>query len=145
QSLGAAVAAYAAGDLGERSGGDILESPYRAPRTAGRDRTPVSVPPVVDDRDYYRLAVGAPLFFGGGDRRSSVNAVVAIPSNVPVLVVAGSKDLHARPFEAEAIHERLGARSRLVIVEGAAHGQLMVPDPTGYERTVTEFLATTLP
>ncbi|MFO0808740.1 MAG: alpha/beta hydrolase [Gemmataceae bacterium] len=145
QSLGSAVAAFAAADLGDRAGGYILESPYRDLRTAVRNRTEMALPAVLNEVAYYGLATVAPLFVGDVDRIAPVDAVAAIPSAVPVLIVAGSADQHARPFEARAIHERLGPRSRLVMIDGAPHGGLTQADPAGYEAAVTELLGRALP
>ncbi len=145
QSLGAAAAAFAAADLGDRAGGYILESPYRDLRTAVRNRTENDLPPPLDLVAYCGLAMVAPLLIGDVDRIAPVEAVAAIPPAVPVLIVAGGADRHARPWEARAIHERLGSRSRLVLIAVAAHAQLTVPDPAGYERATAELLAAALP
>ena len=58
-SMGAAAALFAAGDLGARVDGYILESPYRDLETAVWNRTRAYLPPVLDRVAYLGLRVAA--------------------------------------------------------------------------------------
>jgi uncharacterized protein len=140
QSLGAAAAAFAAADLGPDVGGYILECPYRDLRTAVRRRTALHLPPVLDAFAYLSLLAVSPLVLPDLDRIAPVDAVSAVPGDVPVLVLAGGADRLAHPDEARALWERMAAHAELVIFEGAGHVGLRQADPERYEKTVLGFL-----
>ena len=58
---------------------------------------------------------------------SPVNAIGAIPDDVPVLILAGTADRMARPEEARALHAKVASHSQLVWVPNAGHGDLLMP------------------
>src|SRR5437016_12545555 len=60
-SLGAAAAIFAAGELGHRVQGYILESPYQDLKVAVRNRVETYLPPVVDRLAYQGLLTVGPL------------------------------------------------------------------------------------
>ena len=61
-SLGSAAAVFAAGELGNRVQGYILESPYQDLKVAVWNRTDVNLPPVLSHAAYAGLRVVAPVF-----------------------------------------------------------------------------------
>jgi pimeloyl-ACP methyl ester carboxylesterase len=135
--LGAAAAVFAADELGPRVAAYILECPFQDLRTAVRNRTAVYLPPVLDWIAATGLNVVAPLVIDDVDQISPLQAVSAIPANVPVLILAGGADRRARPEEARAIFARVENHGRLVIFDGASHLKLFNADP---ERYCKEFL-----
>jgi alpha-beta hydrolase superfamily lysophospholipase len=139
-SLGAAAAAYASGELGERVSGYILEGPHRDLRTAVRNRTTIYLPPVVDRVANTGLSLVAPLVLPEVNRMSPLDAVGGVPAGVPVLILAGGADRHARPEEARALYERVRSHGRLVLFPGAAHARLLRTDPELYRRLVLTFV-----
>ena len=62
-SMGAAVATFAAAELGHRVDGYILESPYQDLKTAAWNRTDVYLPPVVSHAVYLGFSAIGPLFY----------------------------------------------------------------------------------
>jgi pimeloyl-ACP methyl ester carboxylesterase len=143
QSLGAAAAAFAAEELADRVGGYILECPYQDIRTAVWNRTKIYLPPVLDFIAYAGLRTVAPLVLPNLDQLSVRDAVGKLPPSMPVLILAGGADRHARPEEAVAIRSRIPGPAELVFIEGAEHSQLAAADPDGYRRAVLGFLAKT--
>jgi len=141
QSLGAAAATFAAGELGNRVRGYILDGPYRDLRTAVANRMSLWLPPVLDSVAYAGVVTVAPLVVGDVDRIAPVEAVGAIPPGVPVLILTGSADNKARPEEARAIADRLGDRCCLVVVEGGEHGRLHCAGCTTYRDEILAFVA----
>jgi pimeloyl-ACP methyl ester carboxylesterase len=139
-SLGAAAAVFAEGELGERVRGLILECLYQDLRTAARNRMELALPPPLDTIAYTGLLVVSPLVLGNVDNISPLAASARIPENVPVLILAGGADRHARPEEARAIFQRLESHARLVFIEGAGHMGLLHADPVRYKQSVTEFV-----
>jgi uncharacterized protein len=85
----------------------------------------------------------SPLFLPHLDEICPANAIGAIPDDVPVLILAGTADRLARPEEAQALHKRIAAHSRLVLLPGAGHGDLLAAAPKEYSATVLEFVAAT--
>ncbi len=120
-SLGAAAATFAAGDLGRRVGGYILESPYRDLRTAVRNRIEEKLPPVLDRIAYAGLVATSSLVLPHLDQIAPVDAILAIPRDVPVLILAGGVDRKARPEEARDLQRCVEDHGRLVIFDRAGH------------------------
>jgi pimeloyl-ACP methyl ester carboxylesterase len=139
-SLGAAAAVFAAAELGERVRGLILECLYQDLRTAARNRMELALPRPLDTIAYTGLLVVSPLVLGNVDNISPLAASAGIPEDVPVLILAGGADRHARPEEARAIFQRLESHAQLVIIEGAGHMGLLPADPVHYRQSVTELV-----
>jgi pimeloyl-ACP methyl ester carboxylesterase len=139
RSLGAAAALFAAGELGGRAGGYVLECVYRDLRTAVRNRTRLHLFPPLDRVAYTGLALTAPLVLDDVDRISPLDAAAGIPKDVPVLLLAGAADRHATPAESAAIAERIGPRAEVVVFDGAGH--LGFRDSARYRELGLRFLA----
>jgi alpha-beta hydrolase superfamily lysophospholipase len=141
RSLGAAAALFAAGELGPRVRGYILECPYRDLRTAVQNRLRARLPWGVCHVAFAGLRLTAPLVLPDFDRISPCEAASGVPRETPVLVLAGSADYRAPPADARAVVERLGPRTELVVIEGGDHLKLAEPDPVRYRATILGFLA----
>jgi pimeloyl-ACP methyl ester carboxylesterase len=139
-SMGAAAAIFAAAELGERVDGYVLESPYRDLHQAVRNRTALFLPPVLDRVAYAGLVLVGPWVLPELGRIAPIDHVAGIPASVPVLFLSGTKDERARPWEAQALCDRLAGHARLVLVEGAGHGCLIRDDPRCYAEAVIPFL-----
>jgi alpha-beta hydrolase superfamily lysophospholipase len=139
-SLGAAAALYAAEALGTRVHGYNLEAAYADIRTAVRNRTEMYLPFPLDQVGYLGLSLVGPLVLPDIDRMAPAEAIAAIPPSVPVLLLAGGRDQHARPEEAQALHENARANSRLVWFERARHESLFAHDPRLYQEAVGSFI-----
>lgn len=140
QSLGSAAALFAAGELGERVRGYVLESPYQNLRTAVWNRMNVFLPIGLDYLAYAGLMTVSPLILPNVDRISPLDAAATVPPSLPVLVLAGNADRRARLHEAEAIRVRVSGPTELVIIEGGDHGHLMRADASAYRSAVLGFL-----
>ncbi len=140
-SLGAAAAIFAAKDLGNQVNGYILECPYQDLHTAARNRTKVYLPPLLDHVAYFGLLAVSPLVLSNADQISPLNAVTAMPSDIPVLIMAGGADRRARPEEADAIYRRIQGQAEFVVFEGADHMELLKKDPEQYKQRVLAFLS----
>ena len=135
-SMGAAAATFAAGELGGRVRGYILESPYRDLRTAVWNRVENALPPVLDAIAYRGLMTVAPVVLPHLDRIAPAQAIGGIPTDVPVLILAGDRDRNARTEEARALFERVRSHADLHIFPGADHLRMKEVDPGRYRRTV---------
>ena len=138
-SMGAAAAVFAARELGHRVRGYILESPYQNLKTAVWNRTELALPPVLNLAAYAGLNLVSPLLLPHLDEISPLKAIVGIPGDVPVLILAGESDRLARPAEARALHGRVASHGRLVFFPGAEHGDLHRSAPELYTQTILEF------
>ena len=138
-SLGAAAAVFAAGELGHRVAGYILESPYQDLKTAVWNRTDTYLPPVLSHAAYLGLRAVGPLFLPHLDEISTVQAIGGIPTDVPVLILAGGADRLARPFEAQALFSQVESHGKLVVFPGAEHHNLPDSAPDLFRRTLLEF------
>jgi pimeloyl-ACP methyl ester carboxylesterase len=138
--MGAAAAIFAAGDLRERVRAYVLESPYRDLHQAARNRAAIYFPPVLDEAAYTGAALVGPAVLPEVDDIAPIKYVENIPSSVPVLFLSGTRDERARPFEVQALHDRIASHARLVFIEGAKHGCLIRADRQRYTEAVTPFL-----
>lgn len=142
QSLGAAAAVFAAGELSSRVRGYILESPYGDLKTAVRNRTGMYLSMGLDDVAYTGLLLWSGVFLPvGADEISTLEHAADIPAATPVLLLAGTEDRHASLTEIEALNARLGSRSRLVLFQGASHSKLWASDRELYARSVLQFIS----
>jgi alpha-beta hydrolase superfamily lysophospholipase len=140
RSLGSAAAVFAAGELGRRVHGYILECPYRDLRTAVRNRTAIYLPKVLDQVAATGLNLVAPLVLPEVDRISPLDAIGQIPATIPTLILAGGTDRRAPPDDARVLGDRVADHCRVVIFQGAAHLKLFASDPGLYRQTVLSFL-----
>ena len=128
-------------ELGHRVAAYILESPYQDLKLAVWNRIDNRLPRGLSHAAYGGLRLVSPLFMPHLDETCPLNAIGAIPDDVPVLILAGAADRMARPEEAHALHEKVASHGRLVLVPGAGHGDLLGADPELYSRTVLDFVA----
>ena len=138
-SMGAAAAIFASRALGHRVRGYILESPYQDLKTAAWNRTDVYLPPVLSHAAYLGLRTVGPLFLPNLDEISPLKAISGIPSDVPILILAGDADRLARPAEAQALYQRVTTHGRLVLFPGAGHHDLPGSAPDLFKRILMEF------
>ena len=141
-SMGGAAAARAGAAMAADVTGVVLDSTFR------------NVPEVIDR--YAALLVGLPPFPAGDltllglglaagfePREMDVERFAAVlgEAGVPVLVIAGDRDLRA-PVEAQATVFRANGHpeSRMVVVEGATHGRPCLLEPGACEAALAEFL-----
>jgi alpha-beta hydrolase superfamily lysophospholipase len=139
-SMGGAAAMFASGELGEHVSGYILESPYRDLKVAVRNRLENGLPLILDRIAYLGLLVASPLVLPDLGKISPVEAISGIPSNVPVLILAGGEDPVARPDEAQAILDRVRSHGKLVLFQHAGHMNFPETCPDLYQRSVLGFL-----
>jgi alpha-beta hydrolase superfamily lysophospholipase len=138
-SMGAAAAVFAAGELGRRVQGYILESPYQDLKTAVWNRIDTYVPPVLSHAAYLGLRAVGPVFLPNMDEISPLKAIGGIPNDVPVLILAGAADRLARPFEAQALFIQVALHGKLVFFPDADHHNLPESAPALFKRTLLEF------
>jgi len=129
QSLGAATAIFAAGELGERVDGYVLEAPYRDLEKACHDRLSMRLATPLDAVAFAGLRLFAPLFLDAdvGDVRP-IDHVDEFPTDVPVLFVAGSFDREAPVEDVRLMTERCSGRSELVVLDPRDHYDLWTLD-----------------
>jgi fermentation-respiration switch protein FrsA (DUF1100 family) len=139
-SMGAAAAVFASGELAGRIRGYVLECPYADLKTAVWNRIEDALPPVLDSLAFRGLLVVSPLVLPELERISPVAAIAAVPSDVPVLILAGGQDRRARPAESIALYERVKSHGTLMIFERGNHVRLHVSDPERYQQAVLGFI-----
>ncbi len=139
-SLGAAAAVFASGELAHRVLGYILESPYKDLKTAVHNRTEIALPPVLDELAYRGLLLVSRYILPNLNEISPLAAIGGIPGDVPVLILAGSDDRHARPEEARALHDRVRTHGRLIVFEHGGHMNFPYAAPQRYRREVLGFI-----
>jgi uncharacterized protein len=139
-SLGAAAAVFASGELAHRVLGYILESPYKDLTTAVHNRTEIALPPLLDELAYRGLLLVSGWILPNLNEISPLAAIGGIPGDVPVLILAGSDDRHARPQEARALHERVRAHGRLIVFEDGGHIDFPYAAPERYREEVLGFI-----
>ncbi len=130
-SLGAAAAIYAAGDLGGRIRGYILEAPYRDIYSAVRNRTAAFLPRPLDLLAYGGLVTVSPVFLPEAGRMTPLERIADVPTSTPILILVGGRDDRARPSEVEQLHARVTSHARLLIFEGAGHEMLSPETQSG--------------
>ena len=143
-SLGAAAAIYAAGDVGGRVCGYILEAPYRDIYTAVRNRTSAYLPRPLSNLAYAGLVLVSPLFLPDASRMSPVERIADIPKSIPILLLAGGQDDRARPEEVEEMRASVASHSRLLQFEGSGHVLLNLSDPARYQTEILGFIQETM-
>jgi alpha-beta hydrolase superfamily lysophospholipase len=141
RSLGAAAAIFAAGELQERVAGYFLEQAYKDLDTAVWNRLEHRLPPVLDWLAYSGLRLWAPVFLPvAPDQISPYNRVQDIPATVPILLVTGAADQHARLADVTEVYRRVVSHAKLVVFEGATHEALDRREPERYREVLLTFL-----
>jgi alpha-beta hydrolase superfamily lysophospholipase len=138
--MGAAAAVLAAEELAHRVQGYILESPYQNLKVAVRNRIKNVLPRVLDWIAYLGLRAVSPLVLPHLAKISPIRAVAAIPSDVPVLILAGAEDPVARPEEARAIYDRVRSHGKLIVFERCGHMNFPETCLEAYQRSVLGFV-----
>jgi uncharacterized protein len=137
-SLGSAAAIFASQELGRLVHGYILESPYQDLKTAVWNRTQTYLPPVLAQVAYAGLRAVGPFFLPNLEEIAPLRAIDGIPSDVPVLIMAGLADRLARPDEAKALFDRVASHGELAFFPGADHNNLFPSAPDRYRRMVLD-------
>ena len=138
-SMGSAAALFAAGELGNRVGGYVLESPYQDLKVAVWNRIDAYLPPILREVAYGGLRIVGPIFLPHLEQISPIKAITGVPADVPVLILAGGADRLARPAEAKALYNQVARHGRLVFIPGAGHGNLFRSSPDLYAHAVLNF------
>jgi alpha-beta hydrolase superfamily lysophospholipase len=140
-SMGAASAIFAAKDLGHRVHAYVLESPYRDLETAVRIRLQEHLRPPLDRLALFGLELWAPAFVHLRlSAISPLERVRDIPADVPVLLIAGERDVAAPLVDIQAIAAAGGGHMRLVSFPNAGHCEAAKSDPRRYWQEVKQFL-----
>jgi alpha-beta hydrolase superfamily lysophospholipase len=140
-SLGAATALYAAKDVGTDVDGYVLESPYRDLETAVRNRLRMRLGPLEPLAFATLWPWGAMTLPVDPALLRPVDAVRGVPASVPLLVLAGGRDVHATPEEVAAIAANAPGPVRLERFAHAAHGRLHASEPERYWSLLRAFIA----
>lgn len=141
RSLGAAAAIFAAQELGGKAAGYFLEQPYKDLQSAVWNRLQNNLPPVLDWAAYLGLRLWSPVFLPVDPNRiSPLEQIAKIPDDVPVLIVTGSADQHARLSDARELFGQIERHAQLIVFDGATHEPLVRYDPQRYESTLLPFL-----
>ncbi|MGD0517017.1 MAG: alpha/beta fold hydrolase [Thermoguttaceae bacterium] len=141
RSLGAAAAIFAAGELHGKVAGYFLEQPYKDLRSAVWNRLQNHLPPVMDWAAYCGLRLWAPVFLPVDlNQISPYSHIKEIPESVPIVIVTGSDDRHARLENVIALFNRVQSHAKLVIFKGIAHEALDKADPQLYRITLFNLL-----
>jgi pimeloyl-ACP methyl ester carboxylesterase len=139
-SMGAAAAIFAAGELGERVSGYVLEAPYRDLHRAARNRTARYLPPILDRVAYAGIVLTGPLVLPDVDRISPIDHIGDIPASVPVVFMSGTDDANAQTSEAQELCECISSHAHVVLFEGAGHGLPVQYNPRLFAQAVTPLL-----
>lgn len=140
QSLGSAAALFAAGQLGTRVCGYILECPYQDLHTATRNRTDYYLPPPLSAIAYSGLVLTSSLALPHVDEISPLKAAARMPPNLPCLILAGEADLRARASEARAIQSAIGPQAQLDVFQNGDHLKLHDAEPGRYHDSIVTFV-----
>ena len=136
QSMGGAAAILAGRQLGADA--LVVEAVYESVERATRNRLAM--------RLGRAGAIAAPLLTAQLQPRLGISADSLRPARaasqlgVPLFVLSGSEDRHARPDEARAIYDAAPEPKALWIVSGAAHQDLYRYAPAAYRARVLGFL-----
>jgi uncharacterized protein len=125
RSLGAAAAVFAAEELKNDVAGYFLEQPYKDLKSAVWNRLQNNLPPVFDWVAYAGLRLWSPVFLPvSPDEISPCRHIEAIPRTVPVTIITGSADRHARLGDVRILAGCVRSGANLVIFKGAQHEAL---------------------
>lgn len=140
QSLGAAAATFAAEKLQHAPCAYILECPYQDLETAVWNRCQMLVPGGLDALLYHSLRTSACFILPHFDDISPLKAIVHTPATVPILILAGAADIHARPEEAQSLQAAINGQAKLEIFDEATHMGLDLQDKQAYQTLICEFI-----
>ena len=122
RSLGAAAAIFAAQELNSKVAGYFLEQPYKDLQSAVWNRLQNHLPPGLDWAAYLGLRLWSPVFLPiDPNRISPIEHIAKIPEDVPVLIVTGSSDQHARLSDVKELYGQIERHAQLIVFDGAAH------------------------
>lgn len=141
-SMGGAAVVGAAGRLGVRSRGLVIESTFdRLVNTVGHRFETMGLPA--------RGLSDLLLFWGGIQQGFDPWAVApvedAVYVEVPTLIVAGDRDLRVSPGESRALAAAFGVNGTLALIEGMGHAQLASAEPERWSEIVRPFLTEIAP
>jgi pimeloyl-ACP methyl ester carboxylesterase len=141
ESMGAAAAIFAAGQLRDRVAGYFLSHPYKDLDSAVWNRLHRRLIPGLDWLAYGGMKLWGRVFLPVAPGRiCPYDSLQDIPATVPVVFITGSADLHARLAEVTAMYERIQSHAKLVVFEGAGHKPLDRYDRQLFRATLMEFL-----
>ncbi len=142
-SLGSASAIFAAKALDHEVAGYFLESPYRDLRTAVWNRVN-AVPPPFNWLAYEGMSLwGRVLLPESVDVISPIDHIADIPPDVPVTFVAAQGDRNCKLEEVDDLYHKIESHARLVVIDGASHGQCSHVRPKEYDAALLELLSHT--
>ena len=139
-SLGAAAAVFAAEELGDRVDAYVLDCLYSDLERAIANRCRIHLPPVLDCIAGTGLTLVAPLVLAHAEHISPREAMSRAPTDVPILLLAGSDDRHATPAEGQALHGTCKSRSEFHVFAGCGHLEQFHAPSEEYKRRVLAFL-----
>ena len=139
-SLGAAAAIYAARDLGPRVKGYILECPFRDITTAVENRLRLTLPWGARQAVEEGLRLLAPAMIPTLDHMQPIEAIGAMPADIPVLMISGGRNRLATPAESVALHAKIADRAELHFFEEAGHDLYARHDPARYKSLTVPFV-----
>jgi pimeloyl-ACP methyl ester carboxylesterase len=64
----------------------------------------------------------------------------SIPTRVPITIITGSDDPHARLSEVREMYRQVADHARLIVFDGAGHVDLDAYNPTMYKKVLYEFI-----
>ena len=139
-SMGAVASIYAASEFKYPWAGLILECPYQhLVDSAMWRRGEMYIPWGVSHAAFAGVKILAPVILGAAATRSPLAAITHVPDNIPILLLAGSKDRRAPVEDSEALASKAGERASVVVIEGADHETVFATDPKRYEQALRVF------
>lgn len=146
RSLGAAAALFAARELQEQVAGYILEQPYKDLESATWNRVEHYLPTGLDWLAYAGLRLWAPAVLPVAPQEiAPCQCASRIPANIPVVVLTGSADRHARLEDVEEVCDSMKCHAKLVVFAEAKHAALDRVDPVRYREELLQFLGAVRP
>jgi pimeloyl-ACP methyl ester carboxylesterase len=140
-SMGAVASIFAAGELGARVGGYLLEAPYRDLISAVEDRTVYYLPPGLDRLAFEGLRLWGPAFLEADPEIiRPIDYVGQFPPEVAAIFLAAGEDPMAPPGDVRELERLCSANSRLEMFPGVGHVELFRVDPERYTALVRALL-----
>jgi uncharacterized protein len=143
RSLGAAAAIFAAEELKDDVAGYFFEQPYKDLKSAVWNRLENHLPPLLNWVAYGGLRVWSPVFLPVDPNHISPrDRIASIPADIPVTIITGDADRHARLDDVKAVAAQVRSGAKLVVFEGAKHEPLDKCNPKLYYSALFELLDT---